>query len=548
MSVAQAKPSRIGAWYSALLPNVSAFWYERALRFVAAGRLLLATGGLAIQGYFVWYLQAASMPTLGAAFAYWCFSLVAYLTCIFRPESRGIQAAAAICGDMIASLVLHAAVTQRLGGANAMLYVWPVIEAAVLGSSIFAGIITVGFTVFSLVLTVAREGGLYPDAASIAVLIFAALGMLVVGSLLHSLVTRLAQQEWESSEAKRLGLRSQTVARLALSKLEDGMLVVTRDGRLDFANPMGLALLAIKDETLPIMLADRLALKPLMEGVQQLINSPDDEIRLRWDAGQAQPSDAIVSVQVERVVDEDAVIVLLRNASEMEARLHEAKLASMGRLVAAIAHEVRNPLSAITQAAELMREHANPGDARLVDLILTNSARINHTVSDVLTLGRRVVPDSETAAYDLREWLAAWLDERRMLSSAPDRLRAEISLQQFQTRFNPEQLRRVLNNLLENAERYASKDAGAIWLKLTKSGSGADLVVGNDGPVIEQNLRASLFEPFVSTESRGTGLGLYISHELCANNGAQLSYQLAYSGAGEFVVSLSTDPQPRIPA
>jgi two-component system, NtrC family, sensor histidine kinase PilS len=562
---AEQHRSAFAEWKAGLLPNARASWYGRALRSTASARLLLATGGLAIQAYFVLVLSAAALDLLWAVLAYWVFAASAYLVCLVYPERRGVQAAVAIVVDIVSAMTFYGLASSRPGSGNALIHAWPVIEAAILGSGYLAGLVAIVLTAFVLIINSWLEGSFSFSDIGVVYTVFSGIGLIALGTLTHQLVTRLAQQEGLSEAATRANARLQAVTRLAVAGLEDGMLVMTRAGRLDLANPVALRWLGLAGAEMPQTLLNesgeplRASLAPLFDAIETLqLLEPGQVMRATFDVG-GDPVDVSASVRVVKAEDvgaspsdEDALVVVLRDAKSIESRVHEAKLAAMGRLVAAIAHEVRNPLSAVTQAAELLREKATGTEARLAQMILTNSARINVTVEDVLALGRRervAVP-----RLDLLAWLREWLAEQAVLnrgeagsSGTPDRPVIDVRLAEGAgvdwVLFTPDHLRRVMSNLLENALRYCSREPGAVQCVLTwdtqSQGAGqAEIVLNNDGPVIESAQRAVLFEPFNSSEARGTGLGLFISRELCVKNGATLDYRVAYSGRGEFVITI----------
>jgi len=224
----------------------------------------------------------------------------------------------------------------------------------------------------------------------------------------------------------------------------------------------------------------------------------------------------------------DDVIIYLEDQDRIQHLAEQVKLAALGRLTAGIAHEIRNPLSAIGHAAELLREGAETGtEARLTRIIGDNVRRMDAMVRDVLELGRR--DRMHTEAIALAHFLAGFAEEfcsREGVSSTVIRISvpADTNLA-----FDRAQLNQVLWNLLRNGLRYCSRQPGSLALFLSpgppshRDGTGScELHVRDDGPGIAPELRGQVFEPFVTTDSKGTGLGLYIARELCEANGASL--------------------------
>jgi two-component system sensor histidine kinase PilS (NtrC family) len=222
------------------------------------------------------------------------------------------------------------------------------------------------------------------------------------------------------------------------------------------------------------------------------------------------------------------------------------KLASMGRLTASIAHEVRNPLSAISYASSLLAEDiVSPGSKRLLNIIGDNVARLNRMIEDILNLSRKAQVHSEPIL--LRPFLEEIAGELGETHAFSRHLVEMIDIGGQSVRFDPLHLREVLMNLLSNAVRYASRNTGSVRLHLVSNTGRLELHVQDDGPAISPEVRAHLFEPFYTTSSKGTGLGLYLARELCLNNGAMLDYEYrmekskegAEEARGRFVVTFA---------
>jgi two-component system, NtrC family, sensor histidine kinase PilS len=218
---------------------------------------------------------------------------------------------------------------------------------------------------------------------------------------------------------------------------------------------------------------------------------------------------------------------VMEDLNRVEEQAQQLKLASMGRLSASIAHEIRNPLGAIRHANSLLSESMGPAPSataqRLNRIIEDNTIRINRIIEDVLAISRRDRAQGES--IDLAAFLAEFLPEFVTLTQCPgERIRVELNSTQ-PLFFDPTHLRQILINLLSNAMRYSSAAPGSILVVWRRSIDGRmELMVADDGPGLSPTVLPHLFEPFVTTESKGTGLGLYLTRELCAANDAQLRY------------------------
>ncbi len=237
-------------------------------------------------------------------------------------------------------------------------------------------------------------------------------------------------------------------------------------------------------------------------------------------------------------------LIFLEDASLMNARVQQSKLASLGRLSASIAHEIRNPVGAMSHAAQLMAETASSDeDRRLTEIIQTHSSRVSHIIDNVLQLSRRESSRPERLA--LRPWLEEFAREfTRTLELQEGELSLEFVPQGIDVRMDPTHLRQVLWNLCDNAVKYAS-ETGGILVELHAGGLQGQgrpyLEVRDYGNGVDPATAEKIFEPFYTERSGGTGLGLYISRELCELNRATLIY-LDRPGGGSIFRIVFADP------
>ena len=235
-------------------------------------------------------------------------------------------------------------------------------------------------------------------------------------------------------------------------------------------------------------------------------------------------------VPIERDAAKGAVI-FLEDMQRVRAEAQQIKLAALGRLTANIAHEVRNPLSAISYATELLQEEA--GDARhqrLLQIVLDNTQRINQIVQDVMQLNRR--DRAQPEVFDLTIMLRTFVEEFNSAERLEPGVIVVAEVARGEVSFDRDHLRQVLWNLCRNALRYGSSLPGSVVLAARTEEGRVMLTVEDDGPGISAEHQGKLFEPFFTTAPDGTGLGLYIAKELCEANSALLEYQVERAQPG----------------
>jgi two-component system sensor histidine kinase PilS (NtrC family) len=239
------------------------------------------------------------------------------------------------------------------------------------------------------------------------------------------------------------------------------------------------------------------------------------------------------------------VLVFLEDASLMNERVQQSKLASLGRLSASIAHEIRNPVGAMSHAAQLLGESGSltDDDKRLTEIIESHSSRVSHIIDNVLQLSRRESSRPERLA------LGPWLDDfakefTQTLELQEGELSIVVSAQDLEVRMDRSHLRQVLWNLCDNAVKYAS-ETGGILVEIEADrmqGPGRPYIdVKDHGLGVDAATAEKMFEPFYTERSGGTGLGLYISRELCELNRATLLH-LDRDGGGSIFRIVFADP------
>jgi two-component system sensor histidine kinase PilS (NtrC family) len=222
------------------------------------------------------------------------------------------------------------------------------------------------------------------------------------------------------------------------------------------------------------------------------------------------------------------LVLFMEELRTVLARQREERLVAMGRISAGIAHEIRNPLAAVSQANALLQEDAlRPDQQRLVQIVADNVERLRRIVDDVMEAAPGGTAPSRTidATAEVAAICAEWARTESLVLGSESRLKVLLPKQALGAVFDPDHLRRVLVNLLENALRHASDRPGSVLVILEAlDGPFVRLAVASDGEPIKPEVEPHLFEPFHSTRSRGSGLGLYICRELCERHGASIDY------------------------
>ncbi len=233
--------------------------------------------------------------------------------------------------------------------------------------------------------------------------------------------------------------------------------------------------------------------------------------------------------QIERNHDGSGkTLLFLEDATQLTQRFQQVKLASLGRLTASIAHEIRNPLAAINHAGQLLGESAeNPADIKLTQIINTQTKRLNGIVENVLQLSRQQRGNIEN--INLYSWLQNFRDEFHVNQGIHAyQLHIQIKPETLNVLFDNNQLHQVLWNLCSNAINHSNMDISNIMINI-QGGIDEELSqpyidVIDNGPGIDKETQAHIFEPFFTTRSDGTGLGLYITKEIIETNRAKIRY------------------------
>jgi two-component system, NtrC family, sensor histidine kinase PilS len=351
------------------------------------------------------------------------------------------------------------------------------------------------------------------------------MGNFAVAWLAHQLATyALANEKLALERGTDLANMAQ-VNQLVIQDLQEGILVVDKNGDIKQRNAYAEKLIGLQphlDTTREIKLADyvpvlaaRLATwRGNTSTIFDLLRLPNSNIIVRT---------RFVPIKTN---SRAGVVIFLEDMSRIQVQVQQLKLAALGRLSANIAHEIRNPLSSINHAAELLQEEqSNPTNSRLIRIICDNTQRLNKIVQDVLQLNnRRDTTQAET--IDTVLFIRTFIDDFCHTEKIdPETFNLEICGSHM-INFDSGHLNQVLWNLCRNAWRHSRQQKGSIRILLTedKRANNICLDILDDGPGVSPQQLKQLFEPFFTTATSGTGLGLYIARELCETNHASLEY------------------------
>lgn len=360
------------------------------------------------------------------------------------------------------------------------------------------------------------------------------LGFFVVAICAKLLARRVIANE-ELARKRGEALRNQVlINQSVIEEMQDGVLVLDRDGTIKQYNPCAGQMLGI-DKGMGMRLVyysaelaesfQRWCEEPVSQFVQVAITKIGIPLRARF-----------VLVGGNR-----DVLALLEDVGSLQEQARQLKLAALGRLTANIAHEIRNPLSAISHAGELLKEDVtDKSSERLINIMLDNTKRVEYIVKNVLELGRRdkVHPERIDLRQALPSLIKEFVDKENI---AAETIVCDIS-GEGGLLFDPFHFYQVITNLMGNALRHCNDKVGNITLQVQDGRRGwVKLHVIDDGPGISAEYREQIFEPFFTTHSHGTGLGLYIARELCEANNARIELIDSVSGADFCITGRSSE-------
>jgi two-component system sensor histidine kinase PilS (NtrC family) len=357
-------------------------------------------------------------------------------------------------------------------------------------------------------------------------------GFLSAGFFATAILARLLGQRVMFNEdlARRRGIAladQQHISQRVIERMQDGVLVVDREGMIGRHNPVAWQMLGdklIDDLTLEscnLALAEGLARWRAGNGLTVIDIEGEDKRPLR---ARFEPTESSVGES----------LIFLEDIGRIEERAQQLKLASLGRLTANIAHEIRNPLASIAYAGELLHEEPRGEvQTRLLRILHDNIGRLDRIVSEVLEIGRR--SSAQPEAINLNAFCQQFIEGFVATEGVAERVLTLDVQGDVHVYFDRSHLQQILWNLVSNALRHSQQLPGSVGLRVTPAGGRVELLVIDDGPGVPDEIRGQIFEPFFTTHALGTGLGLFIVRELCEANGASLELGPAGPG-GRFIV------------
>lgn len=381
---------------------------------------------------------------------------------------------------------------------------------------------------------------LHDSAASrsLAELTMVAVGYMAMAILMYQLgqrtreTARLAQRR--EAEAADLAATNALIIR----RMRTGVLMVEADGSIRLANEAALSLFGGSEERRLEVLSPELHRR-----LQHWRRSgQNDESPLLLTDGDIEIAPRFAGLQA----GSDTSLVFLDDASLASRRAESLTLATMGRFSASLAHEIRNPLAAISYATQLLEESndLSDGDRRMLEIIHQQCQRTNTIIESVLGLARRERANPEY--IELVAYVRRFLEDFRQITPAES---AELRMQgdsgAVAALFDPRHLQQVLTVLVQNAIHHGRMPGSPakVILRVDREGGLPVIDVIDRGPGIPEAVRAQLFKPFYTTAEHGTGLGLYIARELCLANQGNLDYVPVASSGSCFRISMASAHQ-----
>ena len=359
-----------------------------------------------------------------------------------------------------------------------------------------------------------------------------ALGILLFATalLFQYLTQRIRESSAEAQQKAKEAAQAKDISQKIIERMRTGVLVTDNQAQVQLINnaaakllgldqaqqakPLNLSQLPIVDDAFSAWQINPRARKAPLK-----IPQTNSEVRISFATlGQDHSPETLVFIEDHRLMAQEA---------------QKLKLGSLGKLTASIAHEVRNPLGAISHAAQLLTEspELSEDSNKLLNIILNHSKRVNQIIENTLQLSRR--SEGQAQVLDLVDWLPSFIEDYTLAFADPFSVHINLELDPGSgshalAKIDVNHLRQILTNLFDNGLRYSYQATGEYRLLLRLGylahSELARLQVIDFGPGIAEDMEDAIFEPFFTTENTGSGLGLYICRELCQSNQASLAF------------------------
>ncbi len=451
--------------------------------------------------------------------------------------------------QILSDILILTTITHASGGVSSGLGVLIVIVVA-FGSLIRPGKYAILYSSFATLSILAESTYTHLTSASMTPT-YTQAGLLGIAFFATAFISLLISRRLTESQAL---IRQREVDLANMEQLNDyiiqnlhsGIIVVDRHEKIRLINDSAACLLGVADTgrvTGQPLSSVSATLTRQLQAWQQDRNYNPSAFQRADDSAELLPRFATLGTR-----ENTGTIIFLEDSVEVTQKLQQVKLAALGRLTASIAHEIRNPLGAISHAAQLLEESPELAreDLRLTEIIHHHSNRMNKIIENVLSLSKR--ENTYPLTLKLHDWL---LDFRQDFCASagcnPRQIQIDIQPKDIRVSIDPSHLHQILFNLCQNALIHGSHNDDTKPLVILRGGISGNtrapyLDVLDYGPGITPENRQKIFEPFFTTATSGTGLGLYITRELCEYNKTRLNYIESNENGSCFRISF-TDPE-----
>jgi len=469
---------------------------------------------------------------------YFILSVISGFLAFWRLISYSLQTQSIIFIDIIAiTLIMHSC-----GGISSGFGILLAGSLAASGlliggrcSMVFAALATVSiFTeqVYAIRLNEVSTSS-YPTVGMLGATFF------ITALLSYVLAKRSEQSELLANKQQQTIITLEALNQYIIQHLQSGLIIINKNQQILTINEAALSLFF--QCKLPRKLSE--VSTPLSSFFQDwLVNKQDFFVLQR-------PKQANLHLRFSllNAENENFYMIMVEDISLHNQRLQQSVLASLGRLTANIAHEIRNPLSAITHAAQLLSE--NPSfssqDTRLTEIILNHSGRVNKIINDILQSSKRT--PSNRKKIKLNNYLTCYLEDFKLEHAVnKDYFQLDLCKNNLTAFIDTDHLKQIMDNLSQNALKYGQPEKEHIIIKLSELATNPCIDIIDNGRLLNADVISHLFEPFFTTSKTGTGLGLYLSRELAELNQASLNYRVNNHKKNSFRLQLSNAENTKI--